>query len=136
MYLENYYMYIYGANLNEFISNSLEFFCSLKDKGFGPLFWEYWRGVENCLELNPRKIQLPGLGSKQCSKIGKNAISKVQKHLFAISKMAKNQFLHKKKVLKYQKCYFRTFFWCKNWFLPFLKLQIMCFCTFEITLFF
>ena len=54
------YMYIYGENLNEFISNSLEFFCSLKDKGFGPLFWEYWRGVENCLELNPRKIQLPG----------------------------------------------------------------------------
>ena len=35
----------------------------------------------------------------QCSKIRKkSAISKVKKTLFAISKMAKNQFLHKKKV--------------------------------------
>ena len=31
-------------------------------------------------------------------KLEKSAISKVQKTLFAISKMAKNQFLHQKKV--------------------------------------
>ena len=31
-------------------------------------------------------------------KLEKSAIPKVQKHIFAISKMAKNQFLHQKKV--------------------------------------
>ena len=30
--------------------------------------------------------------------------------------MAKIQFLYKKKVQNYQKCNFRTFFWCKSWF--------------------
>ena len=61
--------------------------------------------------------------------------------------MAKNQFLHKEKVQHYQKCNFwaekkyrifgsfKLFSGAKIDFLPFLKSQKMCHCSFEIALF-
>ena len=53
----------------------------------------------------------------QYSKIRKKVqFQKCKKALFSFSKMAKNQFLHQKKVSNYQKCNFWTFFWCKKWF--------------------
>ena len=53
------------------------------------------------------KTQKPA--ASQCSKIRKKCNFKsTKKTLFAFSKMAKNQFLHQKKVKNYQKCNFRT----------------------------
>ena len=53
-------------------------------------------------------LQPSGPGTHSALKLEKSAISKVQKHIFAISRTEKDQFLHKKKVLNYQKCNFRT----------------------------
>ena len=62
------------------------------------------------------------LSDTQCSKIGKKVqFQKYKNTFFAISKMAKNQFLHQKKVENYQKCNFQLFSGAKIDFLPFLK---------------
>ena len=68
-------------------------------------------------------------------KLEKTAISKVQKHNFVVSKMAKNQFLLKKKFKTTKNTFFGLFSGAKIDFLSFLKIQIMCFCTFEIAVF-
>ena len=61
---------------------------------------------------------------------------KYKNTLFAFSKMVKNKFLHQKKVQKLHFWYsFKLFSGTKMCFLPFLKMQIMFICTFEIALF-
>ena len=83
-----------------------------------------------------KALQVMHLGYTRCSKIGKKVqFQKCKKALFAFSKMAKNQYLHQKKSLKLQKMQFNLFSGAKIDFLPFLKMQKMCFCTFEIALF-
>ena len=70
-------------------------------------------------------------------KLEKSAISKVQKHLLAISKMAKKSIFAQEKSLKLTKnAIFGLFSSANIDFLPFLKMKIMCFCNFEIALFF
>ena len=49
--------------------------------------------------------------------------------------MAKNPFLHQKMFKTIKHAIFGLFSGAKIDFLPFLKMQIMCFCTFEIALF-
>ena len=70
-------------------------------------------------------------------KLEKSAISKVQKNIICIFKNdKKNQFLHQKKSQKIAFCVVLNFFLVQKLiFLPFLKLQKMWFCTFEIALF-
>ena len=51
----------------------------------------------------------------QCSKIGKECNFKSTKtHFLQFQKWQKINFCTRKKFKKYQKCNFRTFFWCKN----------------------
>ena len=72
----------------------------------------------------------------QCSKIGKSAISKVQKYFFYNFKNGKKiNFCTWKKFKTTKNAILDFFLVQKLIFLPFLKLQIMCFCTFEIALF-
>ena len=60
---------------------------------------------------------------------------KCKKALIAFSKMAKNQFLHLKMFKITKNAIFGLFSGAKIDFLPFLKMQIMLLCTFEIALF-
>ena len=69
----------------------------------------------------------------QCSKIGKSAISKVQKSIIYIFKNGKKSIFALEKSLKLP--IFGLFSGAKIDFLPFLKMQKMCFCNFEIALF-
>ena len=72
----------------------------------------------------------------QCSKIGKNAISKVLKYIFCYFKNGKKSILAPEKSLKTTKnAIFGLFSGAKIDFSPFMKIQIMCFCSFEIALF-
>ena len=83
----------------------------------------------------------------QFSKIRKKVqFQKCKKALFAFSKMAKNQFLQPEKSLKLPKILFfpskncifgnfKLFSGAKIDFMPFLRMQLMLFCTFEIALF-
>ena len=61
---------------------------------------------------------------------------KYKNSFFAVSKMAKNKFFHKKMLKTNKKAIFGLFSGAKIDFLPFMKMQIMCFSTFEIALFF
>ena len=84
----------------------------------------------------------------QCSKIRKKVqFQKYKNTFFAISKMAKINFCTRKKFktiknpvfFQSENCIFgsiKLFSAAKIDFLPFLGMQIMCFCTFEIALFF
>ena len=96
----------------------------------GTLFWRPerqvvrretdWSGL--CEEPNSTSRELESVLKKkynhivsQCSKIGKKCNLKSTKtHYLHFQKSQKNQFLYQKKVSNYQKCNFRTFFWCKN----------------------
>ena len=80
-------------------------------------------------------------------KLEKSAIPKVPKNIICNFKNGKESIFAPEKSLNYQKCNFLTkknrifgsfklFSGAKIDFLPFLKLQKMCFCTFESTLFF
>ena len=69
-------------------------------------------------------------------KLEKSAISKVQKHIFCNFKKGKKSIFAHGKSLKLPKMQFSEFFLVQKLiFLPFLKMQIMCFCTIEIALF-
>ena len=71
-------------------------------------------------------------------KLEKSAISKVQKHIIIyllFQKWHKINFCTRKKFETTKNAISRLFSGAKIDFLPFLKLQIMCFCTFEIALF-
>ena len=70
-------------------------------------------------------------------KLEKSAISKVQKHIFCYFKNGKKiNFCTRKKFKTTKNENFGLFSGAKIDFLPCLKMQIMCFCTFEIALFF
>ena len=73
----------------------------------------------------------------QCSKIRKkNAISKVQKYIFCIFKNGKKiNLCARKKSENSILGILKLFSSAKIDFLPFLKMQIMLFCTFEIAFF-
>ena len=84
-----------------------------------------WTGKKN----RPRPIILPRPHS--ALKLEKSAISKVQNNITCIFKNGKKPILAVEKSLKLPKMHFWTFLLCKNcFFLPFLKMQIMYFCTF------
>ena len=69
-------------------------------------------------------------------KLEKNAISKVQKHIFLqFQKWQKINFCTRKKFKTTKNAIFGLFSSVKIDFLPFLKMQIMCFCAFEIAFF-
>ena len=70
-------------------------------------------------------------------KLEKKAISKVQKHIICIFINGKKSIFAPEKSLILPKMQFSDFFsGAKMHFLPFLKMQVMLFCTFEIALFF
>ena len=73
----------------------------------------------------------------QCSKIEKkSAISKVKKpHYLHFQKRQKINFCTRKNFKTTKNAILGLFSDTKIDFLPFLKMQIMCFCTFEIALF-
>ena len=69
-------------------------------------------------------------------KLEKSAISKVQKNIICILKNGKkNNFCTRKNSENCIFGSFKLFSYAKIDFLPFLKMQIMFFCTFEIALF-
>ena len=76
------------------------------------------------------------IAAAQC-KLEKSAISKVQKkHYLHFQKWPKINFCTRKKFKTTKNAIFGLFSGAKIDFLPFLKMQIMFFCTFEIALFF
>ena len=87
-----------------------------------------------------QKHKLPG--TQSALKFEKSAISKVQKHIICIFKNGKKS-LSKKSIFVPEKSpniaflvgSFKFFSCAKIDFLPFLKMQIMYFCTLEIALF-
>ena len=69
-------------------------------------------------------------------KLEKSVQFQKYKHtFFAISKMGKIYFCTRKKFKTTKNTICGLFSGAKMDFLPFLKMQIMCFCTFEIALF-
>ena len=68
-------------------------------------------------------------------KLEKSVISKIQKLVFCYFKNGKKSIFAPENVENNKKAIFGLFSGAKINFLPFLKMQIMCFCTFEITLF-
>ena len=87
-----------------------------------------------CLLTTSKQLCL--LINTQFSKIGKSAISKVQKHIFCYFKNGKKSIFCTRKKFKTTKNAILNFFsGAKIDFLQFFKLRKMCFCTFEIALF-
>ena len=73
----------------------------------------------------------------QCSKIRKKCNFKSSKtHFLQFQKLHKINFCTRKKFETTKNATFRLFSGAQIDFLPFLKMQIMLFCTFEIALFF
>ena len=84
-----------------------------------------------------RPFQLHLFWNTQCSKIGKKCNFKSTKTHFLLSqKWQKNNFCTRKNFKTIKNAIFGLYSGAKIDFLPFLKMQIMLFCTFEIALFF
>ena len=80
-----------------------------------------------------QKIQ----GITQCSKFGKKCnVKSTKTHFLLFQKWQKINFCARKKFKTTKNAILNFFSGAKIDFLPFLKMQIMCFCTFDIALFF